>query len=352
MRHRLPILTLAVSLALMAVPRAQDLVYTRFGEYLESLRVQAGIPGLAAGIVGSNDLTWERPFGQQNVERSLQTRTDTPFHVDGLTQIVTAALVLRCVEEGHVLLDDRIGQYAPRDSNANATIRQVLSHTSGTADSLSFSYQLDRLRSLSGVVDDGCWGETYRETAVNLLERFGMVNSVPGSDVTTLSPPPNDISPSQLRRFADVLSGLAIPYSVDAQLRASPSRYPTPALTPATGLVSTVRDLARFDVALKKGALLRAESIALAWTPPAGRNGQRLPHGLGWFVQSYNGEQVVWQFGLGDNASSSLIVMLPGRGLTLILLANSSGLSKGFNLAAGDVTASPFARTFLGTFVR
>ena len=39
-------------------------------------------------------------------------------------------------------------------------------------------------------------------------------------------------------------------------------------------------------------------------------------------------------------------------GLTLILLANSSGLARPFSLEAGDVTVSPFARLFLGIFVR
>jgi hypothetical protein len=47
-----------------------------------------------------------------------------------------------------------------------------------------------------------------------------------------------------------------------------------------------------------------------------------------------------------------MVVMIPNRGLTLILLANSAGLTKGFNLAAGDVGVSPFAKAFLGTFLR
>jgi hypothetical protein len=81
-------------------------------------------------------------------------------------------------------------------------------------------------------------------------------------------------------------------------------------------------------------------------------SGQPLPHGIGWFVQTYEREPVVWQFGVADNASSSMVVTLPLRGLTLIMLANSSGLAQGFNLAAGDITASPFARLFLATFVR
>ena len=79
---------------------------------------------------------------------------------------------------------------------------------------------------------------------------------------------------------------------------------------------------------------------------------QPLPHGLGWFVQSYNSETIVWQFGVGENGSSSLVVMAPARGLTLILFANSTGLVKPYPLAAGNVTDSPFARVFLGLFVR
>jgi len=45
-------------------------------------------------------------------------------------------------------------------------------------------------------------------------------------------------------------------------------------------------------------------------------------------------------------------VTVPGRGLTLILLANSDGLSSPFSLSSGDLTASPFGRLFLGLFVR
>jgi CubicO group peptidase (beta-lactamase class C family) len=153
------------------------------------------------------------------------------------------------------------------------------------------------------------------------------------------------------QRYTAVLGRLATPYIVDKG-KATPSHYPSSSLTPGGGLISTVRDVAQFDLAIKKGVLLRPETLALAWTPPVDRNGQRLPHGLGWFVQTYNGERIVWQFGLADNGSSSMIVTAPFRGLTLILLANSSGLARPFSLEAGDVTVSPFARLFLETFVR
>ena len=76
-----------------------------------------------------------------------------------------------------------------------------------------------------------------------------------------------------------------------------------------------------------------------------------MPTGLGWFVQNYNGQPVYWQFGLSQGAYSSLILKVPGKHLTLILLANSDGLSAPFALQEGDVNASLFARAFLRLFV-
>jgi hypothetical protein len=118
--------------------------------------------------------------------------------------------------------------------------------------------------------------------------------------------------------------------------------------------VTTVRDLAKFDIALRarQGFLVEAGTLAAAWNPPADSAGRALPHGVGWFVQHYNGEKVVWQFGAGEDASSSLMITLPRRGLTLILMANSDRLVRPFSLDEGDVSLSPFARMFLKLFVR
>jgi CubicO group peptidase (beta-lactamase class C family) len=113
-------------------------------------------------------------------------------------------------------------------------------------------------------------------------------------------------------------------------------------LTASTGIVSTVRDLARYDEAFNVGLLLLPQTQALAWTQNAG-----IPTGLGWFVQRYNGELVVWHFGFVKDAYSSLIVKVPERHLTMILLANSDGLGPQSMLTDGDITQSLFAKVFL-----
>jgi CubicO group peptidase (beta-lactamase class C family) len=352
MRRTLVMLTAVGSLsATVFLHAADDLVLSRFGDYLESLRVQAGIPGLAATIVSTTDVMWERPFGQQDVERNIATSMNTPFQLDALTQLLVAAQTLRCVEEGRLSLDDTAGHFDPASADPGATLRQLLTHTTSAADGLHFAYRPERLAPLAAALS-ACTGDTFGGAMTSLLDRLAMTDSVPGSDGRSWPPPSADPGGVVSDQYTRVLARLATPYTVDANGKASASRYTATALTPASGLISTVRNLGRFDLAVKNGAIVRPETLALAWTAPVDRNGQRLPHGLGWFVQSYNGEPIVWQFGVSANGSSSMILTAPFRGLTLILLANSSGLARPFSLEAGDISVSPFARLFLGIFAR
>ena len=321
------------------LPSPSDQLYARFGNYLESLRTQAGIPGMSAAIVGANDIIWERSFGLQDVARGIATRPDTPFHLDGLTQVFTATLVLRCVEEGRLALDDTISQFDGDNPERDATVGELLAHTSdGT-----FVYRPERLDPMTTVVRH-CTGDSYRETLASLFDRFAMKDSVPGPDVVQLVPPAEGVpEPPAAERYASVLERLAVPYAVPAPGVAAASEYGARTLTPASGVISTVRDFAQFDVALRQGLLVGPASLEQAWS----RQTPGRPHGLGWFVQTYNGVTVVWQFGASET-SSSFVLSVPARGLTLVMLANSAGLVRPFALSNGDVMASPFARVFLG----
>ena len=343
---------MALALSGVALLRAaDDLVLSRFTEYLDALRVQAGIPGLAAAIVGPTDIMWEGALGQADVDRNIVTRLDTPFQLDGTTQAVVASLAVRCASDGWLSLGDPVSKFAPTSPDATATIGQLLTHTTASAKGLTFSYRPDRLGPVAAAIA-GCTDSSFRWGVSALFDRMAMVDSVPGADVAQLTAPAEAFTASALQRFSGVLRRLATPYAVDGKGRPTPSSYVAKTLTPASGLISTVRDLEQFDLALKAGVVLRPEWRTFAWTPPNDASGNPLPHGYGWFVQNYNGGKIAWQFGVSDNASSSMFITLPRRGLTLILLANSQGLVRPFALSAGDVTVSPFARLFLSIFVR
>jgi CubicO group peptidase (beta-lactamase class C family) len=195
-----------------------------------------------------------------------------------------------------------------------------------------------------------CAPQPYRKSVSHrILNRLAMIDSVPGTDLRNpdLLLPEGLYEAAELERYRRVLDRMAPGYKVESRARVERTELPPVTMSARGGLVTTVRDLAKLDGALESRLLLLDETLAQAWQPVLGYRGTALPSGLGWFVQSYNGQRVVWQFGMVPNAYSSLIVKVPERNLTLILLANSDRLSAPFQLPAGDVGRSLFATLFL-----
>jgi len=128
-----------------------------------------------------------------------------------------------------------------------------------------------------------------------------------------------------------------------------PSSYPVK-LSSSAGMISTVLDLAKFDVAMDRHLIVSEESTEKMFTPTISNSGKSLPYGLGWFVQYHNEVKLVWHYGHAPKAYSSLLLKVPEEELTFILLANSDGASAPFRLGAGNVLRSPFALAFLNLF--
>jgi CubicO group peptidase (beta-lactamase class C family) len=344
--------TLAVVGLAMAVPGARQNAFVTtppFESYLESLRQQAGIPGLSAAIVHEGHVLWERGFGFQNVEARIPATPDTPYPIADVSQTLAAVLLLQCVEQRHLDLDQPVRQHGVVLPEAGATMRHVMMHTSNGIPGETFRYDPERYAQLTLLVE-ACAPQPYRKSVAHrILERLAMIDSVPGRDLQDPSVVAEGLyDTAALDRYARVLQRIAVPYKSDRRGRMVRAEMPpVDGINAATGLVSTVRDLAKFNAALDDAILLREETLQAAWTNARAADQTTLPAGLGWFVQNYRGHRLVWHFGNVPGAYSSLILKVPERKLTLILLANSDGLSATFQLHAGDVTRSVFALVFL-----
>ena len=77
MRRFRVIVTIGVLLALSTPAHAQDLVLSRLPSYFEALRSQAGIPALAATIIGPDDVIWEQSFGFQDRDPGIDPQQVT-----------------------------------------------------------------------------------------------------------------------------------------------------------------------------------------------------------------------------------------------------------------------------------
>lgn len=348
---RAGVLALLAVLALAPRPLAQSLPYALFDRYLDALREESGIPGLSAAIVQGRRLVWDTGLGRQDVEQSVPARADTPYLIGDLTQNFAAVVLGLCVEQARLNITQPISRWSAVIPETSAQVRHVLAHASTGAPGEAYRYDLGRFAQLTPVADDCADRPFRRVVAEDIFDRLGMRDSLPGRDLTAIGSADQDFFDNgRLRAYESVLTRLAVPYRVDRGGKATRGDYPSDSVSTASGLISTVRDLARFDIALDDDALISQNLRSVAWTNVTTNAGAPLPTGLGWFVQTYNGDRLVWQFGAIRGVGSALLLKVPSRDITLILLANSDGLAPD-SMANGDVTVSLFARLFLRLFV-
>ena len=332
----------AASSVLAPHSRAQEpfsLPISLFERYLDSLRQQTGIPGLSGALIQEGKLVWDAGLGYQDTDGLVRATSDTPYPLLDASQAISATILLeRCIEDGSAALSDSMRRWNSSFPES-ATIAQVLSHTSTG----SFQYDPARYAALVPVLEDCADDDLPPLVADAVFNRLGMASSVPGHNLNDGS---GFFSGGDYSRYASTLGRVATPYKIDSSRRPTKADYSKPSLTTSTGLVTTVRDMARFDTALDAGALINSNSRNAAWQ----RVGDA-PAGLGWFVHSHNGERIVWHSGLARDAYSALYIKVPGRKLTLILLANSDGLAAPYSLFNGDLSPSLFAQLFLKLFV-
>jgi CubicO group peptidase (beta-lactamase class C family) len=326
----------------------------RLERQLEDLRQTLKIPGISAAVVKDRGLLWARGLGFADVENKAPATPATNYRIASLTKPFASTLLMQLVEQGKLDLDEPMAKYSPdfrqRFGRGSITVRHVLTHTSHDPSGDTYWYDGFRFSHLSDVVARAS-GKPFRALlAKNVLDVIGMTESVPGQDVlddrTQWS-----LDADHARRYEAGLAKLAKPYRLDGAQTVR-SIYPPRGISAAAGLVSSVLDLAKYDVAIDAHTLVRAETQACAWTPASTMDGRKLPYGLGWFIQPYEGVRLVWHYGYWPESFSSLYLKLPERNIALILLANSDGLSAPFSLGAGDATRSSFANSFLRIFVR
>src|SRR5690349_25003840 len=139
MRRRILIAGFAVlgtAVLRVAVPSAQQPspVFTQGGSipvldsYLAALRQQAGIPGMAALILKDREIVWEKGYGFANTATRERATPDTPFMVGDMSGTIAATLLLQCVEQRRVELDQPISRYGLSSPEPDATLRGLLAH--------------------------------------------------------------------------------------------------------------------------------------------------------------------------------------------------------------------------------
>jgi CubicO group peptidase (beta-lactamase class C family) len=353
-------------------PAAENPV-TVFEQEVVQLQKRYKIPGMSVAILKNQQVIFAAGFGLADIENRIPATADTPYNIASLSKPFASAVLMKLVEEGQLDLDTAIADilentlftYDDLKMHGYADACQKIKAFSSDPD-FEYAFLLKDYRCDRGKITvwhhlthtaQGVPGSRYRYNGF----LFGFLSLV-AEEVSEKSYSElvveNITAPLEMNRTVPcphedrcdrILADRAKYYRAGFGGDFEPSSYPTK-LSSSAGIVSTVLDLATFDVAMDRNLIVKEASKELMFTQSISNSGDPLPYGLGWFVQIHNGKTLVWHYGHAPKAYSSLILEVPAEEITLILLADSDGASADFRLGAGNVLRSPFAVVFLNLF--
>jgi CubicO group peptidase (beta-lactamase class C family) len=349
---------------------------------------------MSVAVVQRQKVVLARGYGYADLENKTLMTENTPFNIASCTKPFAATVLMKLAEEGKLdldarmadLLEDTVFPLPFQDETIRGytkackvlvklgqtkdfplaflfkdycgarepiTVRHHLPHTSQGVPGETYRYN-GFLYGWLSLVAEKASGKPFAELVVEYITApLGMTRTVPNANRNQRD-----------RILAERTKYYQVSESGNYELSTWPPRelveilrqiHPKAAdtigrLNAGAGIISTARDLARFDLAMARNQIVAEASKESMFTVTRSNSGQALPYGLGWFVQEHQGVKLVWHFGWAPHAFSSLLLKAPEKGVTLILLANSDGASAPFNLSVGDVLASPLAAAFLTHF--
>lgn len=320
-----------------------DAAFEGFADRLDEYREFLKIPAMSAAVVQNGRIIFARGFGYADLRKKIPAGENTAYHVASLTKTFSAAIICKLIDEGKVNLEDPVRKYGIR-LNKTVKIKHLLSHTSESSPGKYFSYNSSRFNLLGKIIQKASGKPYSRILTKEILNPLEM-----NSSAVNIADKNSFRGSRSLKRKIE--KTLAKPYRINSRYKISGYNYPE-SFSPSAGLISTVIDLAKFSIAIDNNKLYSKEIRKKSFTPFISLSGDTLPYGYGWFVQYFKGLKLVWHYG-DWRANSSLLLKIPEKGLSFILLANTDELSTPFaGLAVpGNVLYSIFATEFIKSFV-
>ncbi len=271
-------------------------------------------PGAAVLVAQDGKVLVAKGYGYANVEHHVPITPQTRFRLASVTKSTTALAILQLQEAGRLSLEDPLAKYLPDLPNSQQiTLRHLLTHTSGMSHMATQSlfspgtrleYSNAGYRVLGQVIEKVS-GQSYEQY---LREHIWLPLGMYGTGMD---------------RAEVLLPHRASGYVWDPKAgsyRNAPFEDAASAGS-AGGLYATVEDLYRLDRALDRGALLRPETVAEAFSPAKLADGSEGAYGLGWALETYRGLREV-DHGGDITGFNTQVSKFPDQHLTVIVLSN------------------------------
>jgi D-alanyl-D-alanine carboxypeptidase len=337
---------------------------------LNAIRVQYHVPGVSATIIWPDGRSWTGVNGWADVKQHVPVAPTTAFSVGSVSKTFLAALILELADEGRLSLDDPVLRWLPTAAvPADATIRELLDHTSGLYDffsnpAIDTALLADRgrtwtpARALGYMKAPYCpTGTCWRYSNSNYVLLGQIVQQVTGNPVAT-ELRRRFFGPFRLvRTFVQGAEAARGTVATSYEVLGSGSGIRTvsqgdgTAISPFTSVVTaagsagaiaaTSRDLAVWARRLYGGAVLRPDAlVAMLDVSHSVGAGSTLPYGLGVEEVSLGGRPTEGHNGRLIGAGATMRY-LPDSGFSVAVVTNQDRVSPDVFAAALLAIAFP-----------
>lgn len=280
-------------------------------------------PGIAVLVMRDGKVLYEKGYGYASLEHGVRVTPDTKFPIASVTKQFTAAAILRLQEQGKLSVTDPLAKYFPDFPRGKPiTLHQLLTHTSGihnytqrpdfeiaAASLMDMDELLEGIRKEPLDFEPGTrfsysnsgyllLGEIVAKVSGKSLAEFLKTEFLDplGMKDTKLHAP--EIPVSHKVRGFDILPLEATGYVFGDGATLRLTNWQAANAGGAGALVSTIRDLGRWNQALLDGKVLSEASLKTAWTPvnvavpkgtPPDSPLYQRGYGYGWLVSKVRG---------------------------------------------------------------
>ena len=340
--------TVVFSTMLLVSKSSQAQTLNSFKNDVERYAHRLKLPTLAVGVAHGDSLIFFTSVGSATLEAGTSITPDHIFSIASLTKSFTSVVMQQLEGEGKLSLTDPIDKFPNRYFTKerwtrNTTLAHILSQTSESRpEGSNFVYNGGKYNIVFNAfeaINPPKDGESMTRPFTKEVER------------RILTPLKMDHT---LVRYDDArhdeLHSYVVPnhhfHPTTQKFTAKAPNITQMECGPGYGMLSSLADLVKYSCALDEGVLIskvQYEKITSPFYPDS-------PYGMGWFTCNFEGYDLHWAYGYGS-ADASLLVKVPSRKLTFILLSSSDVPSGSTRLGYGNPLNSPLVCSFIRNYL-
>ena len=334
---------LSLLIATLVLPASSQDDAARIETIVQKHLREPGAVGLSVAVGRGAEVVFAKGYGRADLEFDVPVNEDTLFRIGSVTKQFTAAAILRLQERGKLAIDDELAKYLPEFPTQGhvVTLRHLLTHTSGIVNYTNLGPDWERIvaRELSdaemlalfqdkpfdfepgerwnysnsgyyllGMIVARVSGQSYGEyLRQEFFEPLGLARTRYDSNGEVIPNRAQGYGFEDGRPWNDRLIGMSQPGG-------------------AGGLVSTAKDLVRWQIALVGGKVVEPGSYEEMTLPYMLADGHETGYGFGLGLKPMLGHPCVSHNG-GIFGFNSALAYFPEEKLGIAVISNGEALN-------------------------